>query len=112
MIPLSTTTITIRRIPQNVELDPYDAPPAPAVVAAGVRAHISTPSGREKRAGGSQTNTTRHLDADPCDLKHTDTVTDDVTGVLYTVSWAKPSYGMGLDRMEAGLEKSDDLADD
>lgn len=107
MIPLATTTITIKRPAENVDRDAYDVAPAPAVVAQGVRAHISAASASEKRDRGSQEVKTWHLDCDVVDLQHDDTVVDEITNQQYAVEWARARVGLGLDRMEAGLLQVD-----
>lgn len=103
MIPLSTTTVRIDRVPLSPTRDSYDVPPAAATVATGVRAHLSAPSGREVLAGGSKEVIDRHLDCDVVDVLHGDTVTDLTTGTVYTVVWVHKRLGLGLDRCEAGL---------
>jgi hypothetical protein len=45
-----------------------------------VRAHLSTPTGREQQRGGSQESIDMRLDCDIVDLRHTDAVLDDTTG--------------------------------
>lgn len=100
MIPLSTTTITIRRPAAGV--DPYEQTTA-ALVTQGIAAHIGSPGGADVRIGGDQQIITDHLDADVCDLRHGDTVTDDGNGVTYQVVWVRRRIGLGLDHMAAGL---------
>lgn len=43
MIPLATTTISVKRVAADDTRDGYDPLPAPSTVAAGVRAHLSSP---------------------------------------------------------------------
>lgn len=114
MIPVATTTITVLRRPTldgdgNV-IDPYDAQPAPAVLASNVRAHISTPSGSERTAGGSETTVQWRLDCDPTDMAHTDQVRDDSTGVVYDVTWVAERRGFGLDHLVADLRRVEGMA--
>ena len=104
-VPLHTTTIAVLRIPADSARDPYDAKPAAAVVASGIRAHISTPRGREQTAGGSQEVVEFRLSCDPVDLRHTDQVQDEETDALYEVTWARIRQGLGLDHVEAGLKQ-------
>lgn len=126
MIPLATTTIRIERLSviegatygqagrtynadgllysaSDIDRDAWDELPPPAVVASGIRAHIGRPSGTEDRAGSAQESVTWHLDCDPVDLRHTDTIIDELTGDRYAVQWAKQRQGLGLDRVEADL---------
>lgn len=109
MIPLATTTIAVRRVTADLStVDPYEATAAPETVASGVRAHISTPSGRERIAGtGAQEDVSFRLDCDPIDvgLRNTDLIDDEFTGTSYAVVWAEPRAGLGLDHIEAALRK-------
>ena len=104
-IPLATTQISVLRVAANPARDPYDAKPAPAVLASGIRAHISTPNGREQTAGGSQEVVEFRLACDLVDLRHTDQVQDEATGAVYEVTWAHARQGLGLDHTEAGLKQ-------
>ena len=103
MIPLATTTITVRRVTADDTRDGYDVRPAPEDVATGVRAHLSSPSAREERAGGSRQTTVARLLCDPVELLHTDTVVDDTTGVEYAVTGVETHVGLGLDHTAAQL---------
>jgi hypothetical protein len=104
-VPLHTTTVSVRRVAADPTRDPYDAPPAPAVVASSIRAHISSPRGREQTAGGSQEVVEFRLTCDPVDLRHTDQVQDEQTSALYEVTWARTREGLGIDQMQAGLRQ-------
>lgn len=104
-IPLATTQISVLRVAADPTRDPYDAQPAPAVLASGVRAHISTPNGREQTAGGSQEVVEFRMSCDPVDLRHTDQVQDEGSGAIYEVTWARAREGLGLDHVEAGLKQ-------
>jgi hypothetical protein len=103
-VTLATTTITVLRVPDDPARDPYDPEPEPEQVVSGVRASISSPYGREDVAGGSREVVNFGLHADPCDLRHTDTVRDDRTGETFTVVWVKHRTGFGLDHVRAGLQ--------
>ena len=109
-ILLATTQISVLRVAADSARDPYDAQPAPAVLASGVRAHISTPNGREQTAGGSQEVVEFRLSCDPVDLRHTDQVQDKQTDALYEVTWARLRQGLGLDHVEAGLKQVSGVA--
>lgn len=100
MIPVATTTITISRA--RADEDPYDTPVV-RPVANGIRAVIGLPSGRDHIIGGHQTVVDAKLDCDPCELGHSDLVTDDTTEITYQVVWRTPRVGLGLDHIEAGL---------
>ncbi len=109
VIPLSTTTISVLR---PVDGDPYEASAgAPAVVAQGVRAHISVPNiGSGQIVGGQQSVVEPRLTCDLCDLKHTDEVKDDTTGRIFQVTWVQERLGLGVDHLEAGLRKVEGAA--
>lgn len=101
-IPFATTEITVQREPANAE--PFDPETAPwEVVAQGVRAHISVSHGLEPVS--AQEVVAFRLDSDICDLDHLDRVLDERTGRVYEVAWVAPRYGLGLDHMEAGLNR-------
>ena len=104
-VPLHTTTITVLRVPANPARDPYDAKPVAELIASGIRAHISTPRGREQTAGGSQEVVEFRLSCDSVDLRHTDQVRDEQTDALYEVTWARDRQGLGPDHVEAGLKQ-------
>ena len=93
------TTITIKRAPAaDATKDAYDVPTAPLdTVATGVRAVFTSPSGAEHGATGSAEAVDWRLLADPCDLRHTDTVIDETTTRSYGVVWARARPGTGAD---------------
>lgn len=101
MIPLATTTITIAR--PDPTADGYAATNTVMTLAAGVRAAITGPSGTTILTGGTRTEYTWVLNADPCDIQVADTVTDDTTGTAYTVDWVAARTGLGLDHVNGRL---------
>lgn len=107
MIPLATTTVTVRRPAAGA--DPYEAG-TPALVATGIRAHIGSPSGADVRVGGDQQVITDRLNADLCDIAHGDTITDDRNQVTYAVVWVRRRIGLGLDHLVAGLVQAEGAA--
>lgn len=107
MIPLATTTVSVRR-PDSEPTDPwgggYDPDPtAPTVIASGIRATISPQAGSAPGPGDNQMVQFR-LVADPMDLGHLDIVVDDTTGTEYEVVWTitVPDFA-GLGSTQAGL---------
>lgn len=113
-IPISSTLITVKRPPPADDgADPYDAKSPMTTVASGVRALFSSPSGGASLGGGefgdtgSQEAVQWTLLADPCDLRHYDTVYDEATGQPYAVAWAKartdPDHE--LDHVVAGVNE-------
>lgn len=101
-IPLATTTITISRAAAPADTDGYDTAPAASTVDWGVRAQISSPSGRNTMLVGNRTVYLWKLTADPCDLRSDDTVTN-AEGETFIVQWARQRRGLGLDHTTAGL---------
>lgn len=109
-VPLHTTTISVLRLSTDPARDPYDSQPEPEVVATGIRAHISSPSGRERVAGGSQEVVEFRLSCDPVEIRHTDRVQDEQTGAVYEVTWARERQGLRLDHTQAGLKQVSGVA--
>lgn len=101
MIPLATTTITVRRPSGG---DPTDAPSFDRV-ARGVRAVISAPSGSQNVVGGNQEVVDAALSCDPTAIERTDLIEDDTTGDTYAIVWARQRVALGLDHTTAGLRK-------
>jgi hypothetical protein len=114
-IPFATTTIGVWRAPTPAPDDEGDWPdPTDPVVRSkvftGVRAHISTSSGRENVASGSLREVADfRLSCDPVDggLRHTDVVEDETTGEQFEVTWAHSRYpqGLGMHHEQAGLRR-------
>jgi hypothetical protein len=100
VIPLATTTVRI----ESLGGDPYETKTA-TTLASGVRAHLSSPSGIERLAGGSQEVLDKRLNCDPTTFDKDDRVTDEGTGVVYEVAWVDQRKGLGLDHTVAGLRK-------
>jgi hypothetical protein len=89
-IPLATTSISVRRSPAADDYaEPYSGTSTAGFdeVATGVPAVIYAPTGREAVAGGEQTVTELRFVCDLTDLKTTDFLVDDTTGVTYRVTW-------------------------
>lgn len=101
MIPLATTTVTVRR--GSGTGDPYEADTA-TVVASRLPAHVSGPGGSADDVGGAQEVVDARLlmDITPC-LTRIDRVTDEQTGRTYEVVWSRVRQGLGLDHQVAGL---------
>lgn len=95
-VPLATTTITVKRYTGAL-----DEPQTATTVATAVRAHISSPSGNEPEGATELVDAV--LGCDPVDLTSDCRVTDEKTGLEYSVVWARERRGLGLDHIEAGL---------
>jgi hypothetical protein len=107
MIPLNTTLISVWRVPPSATEDPYDEnQSAPGKVASGIRANISSPTGRERNIGGTEETVEFSLSCDPVDLVNTDMVEDESTATMYQVVWVAQRTGFGLDHTRAGLRKT------
>jgi hypothetical protein len=103
-LPVSTTTITVKRTALAADRDPRDPAPEPSTVASGVPAVIGSPAGSEMTDGGQRSNVFSELRCDPTDIDpSTDTVVDDATGQTYDVVWATQREGLGLDHTRAQL---------
>lgn len=101
MIPVSSTTITVRR--SSTE-DAYDVR-EPLLVASGVRAVIDEPgTARSEGVVGQASFLTQSFVCDPCDIRPGDTVTDDLTGVVYTAAGASPGPSL-IPHTSGTLEK-------
>lgn len=98
MILLATTTIALLgAIEDDVPGDPDDWGGAPdpttgyGVVASGIRAHLSAPSGSAGHAPEGSTVTAQYrLIADPCAIVDDMRIRDESTGLEYQVDWALP----------------------
>lgn len=102
MLPLTTTTVTVTR--PDGSGDPYVDPGAAATVGTALPAHISSPSGSDRRVGGDQELVDAVLLLDPSPaLTRLDLVHDDGTGEDYNVTWTRQRQGLGLDHQVAGL---------
>lgn len=102
MIPLSTTTISVLRLPDAHGYDEPYAGPVEAnrtVVATGVRAVLDHPSGSTQVAGGVQAIEDYQLICDATPVGYLDLIRDDATGRVYRITWlmAYPEH------VEAGL---------
>lgn len=89
-LPLATTTVTILRAPAADDYaEPYSGTPTAGLdeVVTGVPAVIYAPTGREAVAGGEQTATDLRFVCEPVDIKSTDYLKDDTTGVTYRITW-------------------------
>ncbi len=100
MIPLANTSISIYR--DLTGADPYDRAD-PVKVAAHIRAHIGSPSGRDHHIGGTQSVVSAKLGCDPADLRAGDVVRDERSDERFTVVWVQERSGLGIDHLEAGL---------
>lgn len=109
MIPLSTTTIAVRRRPTGQ--DAYEEG-GTTDVAEGIAAHIGSPTGQDLAVGGDAMQITDRLLCDPCDIRPGDRVEDEqnvdtaYAGVFYDVIWVRNRRGLGLDHVVAGLRQS------
>jgi hypothetical protein len=112
-IPLSTTTITVKRPARPVTEDPwgegYDAPAArdnsESTVATAVRAVVSPNGGTGGSTGGESEVLLFRMTCDPCPLSYGDEVLDDRTGIRYAVEWCTETPGIaGLGHVVAGLK--------
>ena len=102
MIPLATTTITVRRSDQDGTADAWDGVTF-SDWRSGVRAVIGSVSGTETATSGESSTVTARLDCDPVELRHHDQVRDERTGLTWSVTFAAQREGFGLDHTVADL---------
>lgn len=107
MIPLPTTTITVER-PSTSTVDAWDTQTWEDV-AVNVPAHIGSPDGVENRDGGRRTDTSARLHCNPIELKPYDRVTDQTTGIQWSVQWAE-QRGPFLTHTVGGLARFEGVA--
>lgn len=116
MIPISTTLIRVLRAGADSGADtrdPWEAEQPNSgddAIASGVRAVISSPSGRERNIGGTAQAVEFAMSCDPVDLQHTDTIVDERTGGRYQVVWVTQRVGFGMDHTRAGLKQVEGFA--
>lgn len=109
MIPLHTTSITVRRSDQDGTRDAFDGVTFDDY-RTGIRAVIGSVSGTETATSGESTTVTARLDCDPVDLRHDDLVVDETTGLTWAVTFAAQRTGFGLDHTVADLVLVQDRA--
>ena len=101
MLPISSTTVTVTRTDGTG--DPYETATA-ATVVAGLRSHVSVPTGQDLRVGGAQEIVDAVLLTQPSpQLRRADAVTCNQTGDRYRITWVRTRPGLGLTHQQAGL---------
>jgi hypothetical protein len=86
-IPLSTTTISVSRIPVGAEYnEPYEDDQWD-LIATAVPAVIDHPGGQLQMGGGQQNVAIYGLKCNTTDLTYLDLVTDETTGRTFRVQW-------------------------
>ncbi len=101
-IPLPTTTIAV--FVPDADADPYKGR-AITQVETGVPAHFSSPRGFDILQGGEQATIDMRLDCDICEMPHTAFVVDEQTGEQWKVVGPQEKRGLGLDHIEAGVQR-------
>lgn len=106
-LPLSTTTIAVKRTAAGSDTDPYVVSDntSDTTVATGIAAHISAPSGFERVAGSGQEAVEFRLACETAAIGNNDRIIDLETNEIYEVIWAENRRGLGLDHTVAGLRK-------
>lgn len=102
MIPLATTTITVRTV-DDAGADPTDAPTV-STRASGAPAHIGSPNGNDQVLAGEQETVDAALQTDT-QVGRLDLIDDETTGETWAVVWARFRTGLGLDHWRAGLRR-------
>lgn len=105
-IPVATTTISVKRSADAGGWDPSQGEPPMTLLNKGVRAVISSESGRNVSTPGETSTVMFRLVCDKTALTYLDTVVDEITGEIYEVDWAHYQPGVaGLDHTQAGLKQ-------
>jgi hypothetical protein len=102
LIPLATTTISVLVL--DGDTDPYENPSL-TTVASGVKAHFSSPRGSDRFIGGDQEIIDMRLDCDVCAFPFTAIVVDESNNDQWKTVWVRPRIGLGLDHIEAGVQR-------
>lgn len=98
---IPTTTVAIKR--QTGVVDPYEAA-TETTVAAGIAAHVGTPSGSDRAVGGDkEVLTAVALLPAGTDIVFSDELVDERTSERYFVAWTRSRAGLGLDHVKCGL---------
>ncbi len=106
-LPLTTTTVTVRRELQTGDEDEVNPP---ALVIGTVGAQITPTSGRGEFIGGVQQTVDARGHFNPIDVRAGDTVKDNVSGLVYRVLYIQKRYELGLNHVVAGLLRSEGAA--
>lgn len=103
-IPISTTTVEVRRRVDTGDQDPWDDPTESwATISTGTRAVIALASGQEVAPGRTEVITHTFI-SDPIDLDHADRIVDDYDGRIYDVVYVYTSPAIaGLSNTQAQL---------
>lgn len=105
MIPISTTTVSVWRVPADDTRDGFDTPPARQRVAAGLRAHIGSPSQRSDIATGDKVVVDWRLDCDLFDFADDDQIVDETTGQAFLLLSVVKRSGFGLGHCEGRVRQ-------
>lgn len=99
LLPTTTVAISDASTPEPFETT------TTTLRAAGVAAHISSPSGRERAGvdGGERIDAVLLFDTT---VARNDRVADENTGDVYRVAWVQARTGLGLDHTKAGLVRA------
>jgi hypothetical protein len=105
-LPLSTTTISVERnVAEQMGRDPYDSPAQMEVLATGLRAVVTPPTGSAQLVGGTRVAYLAQLHCDPCDLQPEDQITDAMSGLTWTLLWASEVKALGLHFTEGQMRR-------
>ena len=103
MLPLTTTTVTIKRRSQDV--DPYEDQTV-QTVGSGVPGVISGSSGSGSRIGGAQqVLSPSFYGNEDTDVLKGDILIDETNEEVWHVLWVRKRYELGLGHVVAGLEQ-------
>jgi hypothetical protein len=106
MIPLATTTISVRRPDTSGTVEAFE-PETLALVASGVRANIGTVRGGDESVGRDLAIVEATLTCDPVEMANHDVVVDERTSQVWEVLWVQGRTGLGLNHTAAGLRRTE-----
>lgn len=103
----ATTTISVLRVPAlpDDELRDGEDQTEPEQIDSLVPASIGTGRSREDRDAGNREADATRLVCDITDLRHTDLIVDETTGVTWALTSTVVDYRLGLDYMAADLQR-------
>lgn len=103
MIPLATTTVTVKRV---TEPEPGETRTV-STLKTGVPAHIGSPQGsRTREPGGGKQVLDLQLWCEPVTgMDDTCLVVDEQTAETYELDWLHTRRGLGLDHVVAGVKQ-------
>lgn len=110
-----TTTISVLRVPAGEDetdnpRDGDDTLPEPEQIDSLVPASIGIGRASENREGTSREVGVTRLICDPTDLRHTDLIIDETSGITWSLTTATLDERLGLNYLAADLQRASGVA--